>query len=357
MKRLPLFFNVFLWPARLCFSNRIPESALVAENSKKPDFFRGILAIADRIIEQSLIVWASRLPNIAEALLYDKKSDRNLPLTELVLGQVRARFESYLEKDIVNLRLLIDQADPSRRPEVIQALNRHLENMITEFTESACENAHFLFSGKTDDLTQLPNRQAFRERLAFEIERHASHIPLAMAVVDLDHFKRVNDTYGHDVGDQVLRETALRIRGALKERGAVRAPDFVGRYGGEEFVVIYPDTPVEGACIGAHRIRESIVSKSFRTEISGKERGLSLSASIGVSEYQGKTADPDGKAMFTQADANLYVAKGQSPDRDGVIQDRRGSVSFGKRIVSQEEALKGFWSKFPKGWTRNRKGD
>lgn len=102
----------------------------------------------------------------------------------------------------------------------------------------------------TDPLTQLLNRRALTERLAGELDRARRYNhALALLMVDLDHFKQVNDTYGHPVGDQVLREIADTL---LRE---VRTVDIVARYGGEEFVVVLPEQGEEGALVFAERVR------------------------------------------------------------------------------------------------------
>ena len=129
--------------------------------------------------------------------------------------------------------------------------------------------------------------------------------PLSVAILDLDHFKRINDTYGHPEGDAALRRVASIIAGAL------RAPDLVGRFGGEEFVVILPNAAEPAAMTVADRLREEI--ERCGLEIRGAR--VPLTASIGVA-----TLEPDGgdfDDVIRMADEALYTAKARG--RNAVI--------------------------------------
>ena len=129
----------------------------------------------------------------------------------------------------------------------------------------------------TDPLTQLVNRRALTVRLVTEMERvRRYNAPLAMLLLDLDHFKLVNDTYGHLTGDDVLSGFA-----GLLQR-AVRTVDTVARYGGEEFVIVVPETGKQGAIAFAERIRDRIAAHRFQAA-SGAE--IHITASIGVATY------------------------------------------------------------------------
>jgi two-component system cell cycle response regulator len=154
---------------------------------------------------------------------------------------------------------------------------------------------------QTDPLTQLVNRRALTIRLVTEMERvRRYNAPLAMLLVDLDHFKLINDTYGHLAGDDVLFSVA-----SLLQR-AVRSVDTVARYGGEEFVIVLPETGKQGAMAFAERIRDRLASQLFT--ISGRQ-DIRVTASIGVATYP--TAGLDSvEDLFRAADAALYRAKG-----------------------------------------------
>lgn len=153
-----------------------------------------------------------------------------------------------------------------------------------------------------DGLTKVANRRSFEERLDAEALRHGRYgQPLSLLLFDLDHFKNVNDTLGHQVGDQVLREMA----GLLCE--SLRATDFPARYGGEEFAVILPHTGREQAALLAERIRIRVTQRGF-----AGEHGVRLSVSAGVASLAPGASASD---LVLLADQSLYLAKNGGRDR------------------------------------------
>lgn len=155
-------------------------------------------------------------------------------------------------------------------------------------------------SAHKDGLTGVFNRKHVEERLDAELayaDRHAK--PLSIIMIDLDHFKKVNDEHGHQAGDEVLRSV-----GAILHRGS-RAEDIVGRYGGEEFLVVVRDTPVAAATIAAERIRASI--GSARVEVGAEV--LSVTASAGVASLSCCLEERTKAALVRIADDRLYRAK------------------------------------------------
>ncbi|WP_255987410.1 GGDEF domain-containing protein [Chitinolyticbacter albus] len=154
-------------------------------------------------------------------------------------------------------------------------------------------------SSNRDGLTGVFNRRYVDMRLHDEIQRiDRYHVdPFSVLLFDLDHFKKINDTYGHVAGDEVLREVARRAQAVLRE------PDVFGRYGGEEFVLILPQTDLSGAYAAAERIRFEIAAD---TVASGDER-ITVTASIGVAQYQpGVTS---AEKILSMADEALYASK------------------------------------------------
>jgi two-component system cell cycle response regulator len=121
---------------------------------------------------------------------------------------------------------------------------------------------------------------------------------MSMMVLDIDHFKKVNDTYGHDAGDEVLKEFASRVRKTL------RMADLVCRMGGEEFVVVMPETPLAIAHKVAERVRKVIEGAMF--PINAGARAIPITVSIGLSD---RGADMASDAMFKRADRALYKSK------------------------------------------------
>ncbi|KIP99234.1 response regulator PleD [Agrobacterium tumefaciens] len=150
-----------------------------------------------------------------------------------------------------------------------------------------------------DALTGLNNRRYLDNHLKVLFTRAAARQrPLSVCITDIDRFKDVNDTYGHDAGDEVLREFASRLR------STVRGADLACRYGGEEFVVVMPDTPVDMAAAVAERLRSIIEGAPF-TLRSGRE--LHITASLGIATNALSVETPE--ALMRQADMALYEAK------------------------------------------------
>jgi diguanylate cyclase (GGDEF)-like protein len=149
----------------------------------------------------------------------------------------------------------------------------------------------------TDSLTQIPNRRALIDYAERALARR-SGLPLAMLMIDVDHFKLINDTHGHPTGDEVLRKLSALLSARL------RGHDLLGRYGGEEFCVIAPDTPAKGALALAEHLRQTIASTPIPTE-AGE---LFVSVSIGISLCPVETKRIL-KDVLAEADAALYDAK------------------------------------------------
>jgi diguanylate cyclase (GGDEF) domain len=167
--------------------------------------------------------------------------------------------------------------------ETTRADNRRLEALAT-----------------TDPLTRVLNRRALLDRLTAEVDRaRRFNSSLTLLLLDVDHFKSVNDTAGHLAGDSILRQL-----GALLEE-AVRKVDVVARYGGEEFVLILPETASDGGVIFAERLRERVASQSFDV---GIDKPIHLTVSIGVATFPSpRVATTDD--FFARADEALYRAK------------------------------------------------
>ena len=157
-----------------------------------------------------------------------------------------------------------------------------------------------------DGLTGLNNRRYLDSHLRILFDRAAVRgRPISICMTDIDRFKLVNDTYGHDVGDEVLREFSARIR------STVRGADLACRYGGEEFVVVMPDTPMELAASVAERLRAIVEDKPFY--VRSIDRELSITASLGIATSKGAFGTPD--ELLKQADRALYEAKGAGRNR------------------------------------------
>ncbi|MGO4564956.1 PleD family two-component system response regulator [Rhizobium sp. 2YAF20] len=165
---------------------------------------------------------------------------------------------------------------------------------------------HTIELAVTDALTGLNNRRYLDNHLAVLFKRSLIRgRPLSVLITDIDRFKAVNDTYGHDAGDQVLKEFASRIR------STVRGADLACRYGGEEFVVVMPDTPGEVAASIAERLRMAVETVPFTLRDSGQV--LNVTASFGISSRIGTVETAD--QLIKQADLALYAAKNSGRNR------------------------------------------
>ncbi|MBA3503856.1 MAG: GGDEF domain-containing protein, partial [Deltaproteobacteria bacterium] len=191
-------------------------------------------------------------------------------------------------------------ASLSAKNQALLEMNRELEAKIHERTHELAEaNARLAQLAVTDGLTNLYNHRHFHERLTLEVERsQRSGLPLSLLMLDVDHFKQFNDTFGHPAGDEVLRQLA-RVLADTR-----RANDVVARYGGEEFAVILVDTAKFTAAKVADRVRDRVCSHDFSE---AAPRASKLSVSIGVATFPDDGADAE--ALVRSADTALYAAK------------------------------------------------
>lgn len=193
---------------------------------------------------------------------------------------------------------------PFYAAELLARLDLHLRlrRLQAELRE---KNATLARLSTTDPVTGLRNRRYATEFLALEVLRAVRyHTPLAVLLLDLDHFKRVNDTHGHRVGDAVLQVVADTLRATL------RSTDVAGRYGGEEFLVVLPQTERAGAVALAERVRAAIEETAIDV---GGPAPVSVTVSIGVAALDERTGSAE--QLVELADAALYAAKDAGRNR------------------------------------------
>ena len=161
----------------------------------------------------------------------------------------------------------------------------------------------------TDPLTKMYNRRYLDRRLDEEVARAKRYaLDLSVIMIDIDHFKRVNDTYGHQAGDVVLSEMCRLVK------EDVRDLDMVARYGGEEFLVICTNTPLAGTALVAERLRCLLESNPVEvTDGSGVKQTLRISVSLGVAGYSAKLDNQE--KLIQAADQALYRAKSEGRNR------------------------------------------
>jgi len=188
---------------------------------------------------------------------------------------------------------------------------QHLGLIASICIENAVNRARLMRSGFTDVLTGWHNRRYLQVRLAEELARARRDAGTVVCLMlDVDHFKRVNDTWGHIAGDAVLQELANRID------AEVRASDVAARYGGEEFVILLPDTNAAAAERLAERIRTAIAGAKFALP---NDESVTVTVSIGIAVATPGPEDRDlktvGDALLARADVALYRAKSAGRDR------------------------------------------
>jgi diguanylate cyclase (GGDEF)-like protein len=151
----------------------------------------------------------------------------------------------------------------------------------------------------SDSLTGLANRRVLTTILSREIARTArTKQPLSLAIMDIDYFKHINDTYGHLRGDEVLKEVASAMAASVRDQ------DLVARYGGEEFAVVLPDCASEGALAVVERVRAAVASAGTVAKVT---------ISVGIATLEGEGSD--GERLMAAADEALYAAKHSGRDR------------------------------------------
>ncbi len=202
--------------------------------------------------------------------------------------------------------------DPNRfQQELASDLLDHLGVIASFSIENSINRARLLRSGFTDVLTGWHNRRYLMVRLREELARaRRDRSRLVCLMLDIDHFKRINDTWGHAAGDAVLTELAQRIE------SQVRKSDVAARYGGEEFVVLLPNTGTASAELLANRIRTAISASPIELP---DGTNVLITGSIGIASLQPGAADAElktaGDALLARADVALYRAKSKGRDR------------------------------------------
>ncbi len=211
----------------------------------------------------------------------------SLLISFLLSRKIKKYFTEY-ENSLENKSIELEELNISLE-EKIQARTSELVKLKDNFEKLAT----------TDNLTQLHNRYSIMNILEQEMKRLKRHdAPLSILMYDIDHFKSVNDTYGHDRGDKVLSLLSKLVRDSIRDI------DYIGRYGGEEFLIVMPNTSLHNAAIYAERLRQAVQEYSF--EELGK-----LTISIGIAELGNDSI----KSFFKRVDDLLYLSKTKGRNR------------------------------------------
>lgn len=236
-----------------------------------------------------------------ESYLDDRKISRNeITLrkrdgTEFI-GLITVIPSIYQEEEVA-LSCIVDMTDQKKAEETLKKNNEYINELNRELM---LMNNNLVNKSIKDGLTNLYNHQYMNEILESELRDIAeTRGNLCLMMIDIDHFKRVNDKFGHLVGDKVLAAVAKLIVTNTRDC------DYIGRYGGEEFIAILPEVDIEEAAVIAENIRRSIVDYDYGLE------ELKVTISIGVTKYSGETAN----ALINKADILLYQAKSNGRNR------------------------------------------
>lgn len=193
---------------------------------------------------------------------------------------------------------ILEEAGKNREASsVIEELKNKVKNMEQETEKLKQEIEKEKQQTLRDALTEIPNRMAYEERLSLEMANYRRNQKKFVLVVwDIDFFKKVNDSYGHTAGDQVLKLVASILHRNMRET------DFIARYGGEEFVSILPDTTLESAKMVTNKLREIVAESNFHFQ----DQPVKITLSAGFAEV---TDNEEAEGLFSRADNALYLAK------------------------------------------------
>ena len=282
-------YDVFIAPDGATAMKRLTDSVL-------PDLVLLDLVLPDMNGVEVMRVVKARRNHFIPVIILSAQSDLEARVKGFSLGA-----DDYLSKDAHESEILARVGVMRRFKDLqdrLRAANDKLERLSV-----------------TDGLTELYNHRHFQTRLREEFGRAARHgEPLSLLMLDLDHFKDVNDRWLHPFGDKVLRETARLIRGSLREH------DISARYGGEEFAVILPKAPLADALGVARRIARAIgdhvfLAEGFQEPATGQTPEVHVTASVGVAAFFPGSDVTSPEGLVKRADEALFQAKRSGRDR------------------------------------------
>ncbi|WP_083941260.1 GGDEF domain-containing protein [Pseudoduganella violaceinigra] len=244
---------------------------------------------------------------------------RNIPHDAVMLNRPHNVWELYrwqiisvgalilLEGALITALVLSLRARRRAMADLASERNGLEDRVLQRTLELLQANRKLQEQASTDPLTGIANRRKMTEQIAQELERaRRFRHPLSLLMIDIDHFKRINDSHGHEVGDQAIVQTATLLTANL------RAVDSVARFGGEEFVLLLPETPVAVAAYVAERLREQAAQLRVRTEL-GDEVALTISIGVAAADPYGAPDTPS--SLLVRSDKALYRAKKEGRNR------------------------------------------
>jgi len=280
------------------------ENAKPLSSGKVESLYQKYVADGDRIVISRLLTKISLM--LKDIVSHVSETEGDLAGHGKNLGDLAAQVSEvhdYNEiKNIVD-QMLIETKELVNSGKRLQTRmkisSEDLKQLQQELEKSQQE-------AQTDTLTSLINRRGLEKK--FELERiraKQNDAPFTIIMVDIDHFKRVNDTFGHLVGDSLLKSIAHLLKEYLRKN------DIAARYGGEEFLILLPETGIEGAKAVGQKIRKALSTKEWKLKESGESMGK-ITVSMGIALY--KLNEPE-EALIKRADDALYLAKNKGRDQ------------------------------------------
>jgi diguanylate cyclase len=284
----------------------------------------GAVRACEQFLRKSRHYYATREQDLTEALTILQGAARKaVGESSSFNEQVRATSDrvrglSQLD-DIRELKKRVTEEASTLERAVEEKQKRDEQTMATLTQKVEVLQAHLSKAeeeASLDPLTKIPNRGTFDRSLAKQVaSAKATKKPMSLAMLDIDHFKKINDTHGHPIGDRVILCVAQWVSGAL------RHTDLVARYGGEEFGVIMPDADLAAAESRFQQVLQQIAARSFEYDADGEKRSVRFTVSCGVTQLTPSDTEQD---LVQRADQALYDAKKQGRNR--VIAKKRSKL-------------------------------
>ena len=279
-------YGIFDTQDKLIYANYVYRDIFcLPEHAEQPFTFEQMVRRAFQL-KRGINIEAD---SVDEWLKYVESVRRKRSFRIFEVDLVDGRWMLFSEQELPSGELLVQTKDMTRQ----KVLESQLKHSVQTLNKLAL----------TDELTQLANRRSFVQSVEQDIDRcRKSGCAVTLLALDLDHFKKVNDTYGHCVGDEVLQHTARLLKGAIRQH------DIVGRLGGEEFAIYLGSTEVKTATMVAERIRSIIEQSPLKTE----QGEVFFTVSIGMTS---RSCQIDFNSLYEEADDALYLAKKNGRNR------------------------------------------
>ena len=310
--------------------HRLAMQALRESEERLAKFMQ---ASAEGIVFHREGVIADANPPLCEMLGYTLEEIRGRNAIEFVTPDQRARVQAVLDGGLdLSYESSLIRKDGQRMP--VELIGRTLVygeeklrmSIVRDLRDRHAAQARIHHLAHHDALTGLPNRMSFMERLDRQIDRaRAANRSMALLFVDLDHFKRVNDSLGHLIGDQLLQTVAARISASL------RANDVVARFGGDEFIVLLDDASRDDVAQVAHKLLRAI-----ELPIDAEGRDLSVTPSVGIAMFPHDGTTPT--ELIKNADTAMYIAKSRGRATSQFFDPAVATAAYDALVLESELA-------------------